>query len=403
MADKAPRPLKIGIVCNPTIGGSGALATELGIWLGSRGHEIHFISYDVPFRLREKYCPQLFYHTVTLQHYDLFKYPPYTMALAAKIAEVIKWHKLDLIHVHYAIPHAVSAFLAKEMCECGIKTVTTLHGTDVTTIGRDPSYRDITAMALKRSDAITAVSHSLKRDAECFMGVESDIQVIHNFVDHTRFHPDIRCNHFHPEGKDGEKVIVHVSNFRHLKNVDDTLRVFYRIQNKIPARLFLIGDGEGMSKVQELCREHKLEGQVEFLGKQESVACILPRCDLFLLNSKVESFGLAVLEAMACGVPAVTTNVGGLSEVIEEGVSGHLCERSDLDGMAQRALHILKDKNHAQYSKAAQQRSIDHFSINNIGPQYETLYERVLNTAPTQNNETQAGSSLASSLPNPTN
>ena len=378
LAEQLTRPLKIGIICNPTIGGSGALATELGIWLGNQGHEVHFISYDVPFRLREQYCPRLFYHTVVLQHYDLFKYPPYTMALAAKIAEVSKWHKLDLIHVHYAIPHAVSAFLARELCECPIKVVTTLHGTDVTTIGRDPSYRDLTAMALRRSDAITAVSHSLKRDAECFLGINENIQVIHNFVDHRRFHPDISCNHFHPEGKEGEKIIVHVSNFRHLKNVDDTLRVFFRIQNKISARLFLIGDGEGMSLVQELCREYKLQDKVEFLGKQESVACILPRCDLFLLNSKVESFGLAILEGMACGVPAVSTNVGGLSEVIEEGVSGHLCELADLDGMAHRALHILKDENHSRYSSAAQARSISHFSIDNIGPEYEALYRKVL-------------------------
>ena len=376
--DKSERPLKIGIICNPTIGGSGALATELGIWLASRGHIIHFISHDVPFRLRDQYSSRLFYHTVVLQHYDLFKYPPYTIALAAKIAEVMRWHKLDLLHVHYAIPHAVSAYLAREMCGCNIKIVTTLHGTDVTTIGRDPNYRDLTAMALERSHAVTAVSHSLKRDAECFLGLEKNIEVIHNFVDHRRFHPDISCNHFHPEGKDGEKVIVHVSNFRQLKRVDDTLRVFKRIQDKISARLFLVGDGEGMAQVQALCREYHLEDKVEFLGKQESVACILPRCHLFLLNSETESFGLAVLEAMACGVPAVTTNVGGLPEVIEDGVTGYLCERGDIEGMARRALCILKDSQHAKFSKAAMERSLKLFSIINIGPQYEALYRRVL-------------------------
>lgn len=370
--------MKIGIVCYPTVGGSGALASELGIWLAGRGHEIHFISSDIPFRLREQYQSNIFNHTVSLQHYDLFKYPPYTMALAAKISEVMRWHKLDLVHVHYAIPHAVSAFLAREMVGAQARIVTTLHGTDVTTIGKDPSYRDLTAMAVQRSCAVTAVSHSLQQEAQQSLGVIKDIQVIHNFVDPRRFHPDIKCNHFHPEGKQGEKVIVHASNFRHLKRVDNTLRVFKRIQDEIPARLFLIGDGESTGSVHMLCHEFGIEDKVEFLGKQESVACIFPRCDLSLLNSEKESFGLAVLEGMACGVPAVTTNIGGLPELIEDGVSGYLCDPEDIEGMAQKALHILKKENLPGFQKAAMERSLKEFSIDKIGPQYENLYKGLM-------------------------
>lgn len=370
--------MKIGIVCYPTVGGSGALASELGIWLASRGHEIHFISSEVPFRLREQYQSNIYNHTVSLQHYDLFKYPPYTMALAAKISEVMRWHQLDLVHVHYAIPHAVSAFLAREMVGGKARIVTTLHGTDVTTIGKDPSYRDLTAMAVQRSCAVTAVSNSLQQEAQQSLGVIKDIQVIHNFVDPRRFHPDIKCNHFHPEGKEGERIIVHMSNFRHLKRVDNTLRVFKRIQDEIPARLFLLGDGESMGSVHMLCHEFGIEDKVEFLGKQESVACILPRCDLSLLNSEKESFGLAILEGMACGVPAVTSNIGGLPELIEDGVSGFLCDPEDIEGMAQKSLHILKQENLPNFQKAAIDRSVKEFSIDKIGPQYESLYKGLM-------------------------
>lgn len=370
--------MKIGMVCYPTVGGSGALASELGIWLASRGHEMHFISSDIPFRLRDQYQSNIFNHTVSLQHYDLFKYPPYTMALAAKISEVMRWHKLDLLHVHYAIPHAVSAFLAREMVGGEAKIVTTLHGTDVTTIGKDPSYRDLTAMAVQRSCAVTAVSHSLQQEAKESLGVVKDIEVIHNFVDPRRFHPDIHCNHFHPEGKDGEKVIVHMSNFRQLKRVDNTIRVFKRIQDEIPARLFLIGDGESMGSVHMMCEEFGIHDKVEFLGKQESVACILPRCDLSLLNSEKESFGLGILEGMACGVPAVTTNIGGLPELIEDGISGYLCDPEDIEGMAQKSLHILNDKNLGKFKKASINRSLKHFSIDMIGPEYEALYNKLM-------------------------
>lgn len=365
--------MKIGIICNPTIGGSGAIATELGIWLAQKGHEIHFITYEIPFRLREKYTKNIYYHTVTLQHYDLFKYPPYTMALAVKISEIVKWHQLDLLHVHYAIPHAISAFLAREMLG-GLKFVTTLHGTDVTLIGQDPSFKDLTAMALSKSDAVTAVSNSLKSDCQNIFQLEQDINVIHNFVDLSRFHPNIRCNHFHPEAKGQEKIIIHVSNFRHLKRVDDTIRVFNLIQKKIPARLFLVGDGEGMCQVRQLCKEFEICDKVEFLGEQESIACILPRCDLFLLTSELESFGLAALEGMACGLPVVATRAGGLNEVIEHGKNGFLSEIGNVEEMAQNALHILDEKLHLNFSQSAQKRAQNHFDIEHIGPKYEQLY-----------------------------
>ena len=377
MSEKKNRPLKIGIICHPSIGGSGALATELGLWLADQGNEVHFISHEIPFRLREGYSSRLFCHTVTLEHYDLFKYPPYTIALAAKIAEVAKWHELDLLHVHYAIPHSVAAFLAREMCECPVRIVATLHGTDVTTIGKDSSYKELTTMALKRCCAVTTVSSSLREDAENNYNLE-EIHVIHNFVDHGKFHPDVKCNHFHPEGKENEKIIVHMSNFRYLKNVDETVRVFEKIQKEIAARLFLIGDGEAMGSVQNLTRSLGIQDKVEFLGQQESVACILPRTDLFLLNSTHESFGLAVLEAMACGVPAVTTRVGGLPEVVEEGVTGHLCEPGEVDCMAERSLHILKEENHSRYSLASMERSKKLFNVDLIANQYLDLYHSLL-------------------------
>lgn len=369
--------MKIGVVCHPTIGGSGALASELGLWLADQGHELHFISHDVPFRLRKAMGKKIFCHTVTLQHYDLLKYPPYTMALAAKIAEVKKWHQLDIIHVHYAIPHTISAFLAREMCQCGIKVVTTLHGTDVTSIGRDSNYSELTSMALDRCDAVTAVSESLKCDAENYLSLD-DIRVIHNFVDPMRFHPGLTSEHFPIDCCESEKVIFHVSNFRNLKRIEDTVQVFHRIRKEVPSHLVLVGDGESMGRVQQQCRALDLEDHVTFLGQQDSVAGLYPRADLFLLNSELESFGLSVLEAMACGVPAVTTNVGGLSEVIEEDVSGHLCELGDVESMALRALHILDEKNHQRYSDAALKRATEVFGIDRIGPEYEGLYRELI-------------------------
>lgn len=354
------------------------MATELGIWLANRGHEIHFITYDMPFRLRHNFSERLFFHTVNLRDYSLFKYPPYTMALSAKIHEVFEWHHLDLVHVHYAIPHAVAAFLAKEMSGGKLKTVTTLHGTDVTLIGQDPGFRPITRMAVSRSDAVTAVSESLKQDSANTYGGSSRIEVIPNFIDPERFHPDIQCDHFHPSAKNGEKILVHASNFRPIKRVTDVVRIFAKVNEKMPSRLFLIGDGDTMPQVREECRRLGVCERVEFLGEQDSVACILPRCDLFLLTSELESFGLAALEAMACGVPVVGSKAGGIPEVIEQGTQGYLCEVGNVDCMAEHALKILADDNLARFKQAAKIRAHNTFSIEKIGPLYEDLYNRVL-------------------------
>ncbi len=376
MAEKTNSKLKIAIVCHPSVGGSGAIATELGIWLAEQGHEIHFITHEMPFRLKGNYLENIFYHSVPLQQYDLFKYPPYTITLAVKIKEVALWHKIDILHVHYAIPHAVSAFLAKEMLAGDLKIVTTLHGTDVTLIGQDPSFKDLTTLAISKSDAVTTVSNSLKKDTLECLNVENPIEVIYNFVDIKKYHPNISCNHFHPEAKENEKIIVHVSNFRFLKRVEDVVRVFEKVQQKIKTRLFLIGEGESMSSVMNLCRTLNLCDKIEFLGIQDSTACILPRCDLFLMTSELESFGLAALEAMACGLPVVSTNAGGIPEVIDEGKNGHLCNIGDIDALAEASLKVLADP--SKYSHNAKTKAIENFNIDTIGNQYNELYHSTL-------------------------
>ncbi len=369
--------MNIGITCYPTVGGSGAVATELGLWLAGRGHKVHFITTDLPFRLRENYHENVYCHKVILQSYNLLKNPPYTLALAVKMAEVAQWEKLDLLHVHYAIPHAVCAFLAREMLGGALKFVTTLHGTDVTLIGQDPSYTEITRMAIERSDAVTAVSASLRAETYETFRTTRPIEVIPNFIDPRRFHPDIHCDHFHPQARDGEKILVHASNFRNVKKVDDVVRIFHIVQESIPARLFFIGEGEAMPLVRKLCRDFGITDKVEFLGEQESVACILPRCDLFLLPSWLESFGLAALEAMACGVPVVASKVGGLPDVVEDGVQGRLLRPGDVEGMAAAAVEILDSVNLPRYREACVRLSRERFDIAKIGPRYESLYQKL--------------------------
>jgi L-malate glycosyltransferase len=378
MAEKTTRKLKIAIVCHPSVGGSGAIATELGIWLAEQGHEIHFITHEMPFRLKSNYLENIFYHSVPLQQYDLFKYPPYTITLAVKIKEIAQWHDIDILHVHYAIPHAVSAFLAKEMLEGNLKIITTLHGTDVTLIGQDPSFKDLTTLAISKSDAVTTVSHSLKKDTLECLNVENPIQVIYNFVDTNKYKPEISCHHFHPKSENNEKIIVHVSNFRSLKRVEDVVKVFDKVQKTIPTRLFLIGEGESMSSVRNLCRSLDLCDKIEFLGIQDCTACILPRCDLFLLTSELESFGLAALEAMACGLPVVSTNAGGIPEVIDDGETGELYDIGDIDGLAQGVLKVLK--NTKQYGEKAKIKAVENFNIDTIGQQYNELYFKTLDT-----------------------
>lgn len=364
----------IGITCYPSLGGSGAVATELGLWLAGRGHKVHFITYELPFRLRDRTTENVFYHKVNLQDYHLFKYPPYTLALAVKMSEVAMWHQLDILHVHYAIPHAVSAFLAREMQEGHLKYVTTLHGTDVTLIGQDPSYTEITRMAIQKSNAVTAVSNSLREDTLRGFHTTRPIEVIPNFVDRRHFYP--ADEKFAPKAAGREKVLVHVSNFRHVKRVDHLIKVFHKVQQAIPARLLLVGDGEAMAQVHQLCKQFGICDRVEFLGEQDCVADILRRSDLFVLPSELESFGLAALEAMACGVPVVATRIGGLPEVIEHGRQGLLVELGNIDAMTEACLKVLDDGKHHEFARAAFERS-QKYDIELIGPQYEEVYRKL--------------------------
>jgi len=370
--------VKIGIVCYPVPGGSGAVASELGISLAKRGHEVHFLSYARPFRL-SGYYENLFYHEVEVTNYPLFKHPPYTLTLAAKIASVAEKWKLDVVHVHYAIPHAASAFLAKQIMATQLpKIITTLHGTDITLVGIDQSFFDVTRFSIMASDGITAISNFLARKTKEEFVITRPIEVIPNFVDTNRFstsNPVCQRNHFAlPE----EKIIIHLSNFRPVKRIGDVIEVFRRILAKIPARLLLIGDGPESARAQSLVEEYRLEKQVLFLGQQEYVENLLCLGDLFLLPSEQEGFGLAALEAMSSGVPAIATRVGGLPEVVKSGENGFLCEVGDVEGMAARAIEILSGPNGALFKSKARQSAVELFDSEKIIPRYEAYYEKIL-------------------------
>ena len=372
-------PLKIGIVCYPTVGGSGIVATELGKHLALRGHEIHFICSDVPFRLKE-FHENIFYHGVETPLYPLFTEAPYFLSHTNKVAEVARLEGLDIIHAHYAIPHATSAYLAKMMLG-GDKPriVTTLHGTDITLLGSEPSFADIIAFSINFSDGVTAVSESLRRDTYRALPVKAEISTIPNFLDceiHRRVPAaGIRERFARPQ----EKVVIHMSNFRAVKRVDTVVRVFARIAAEVPAQLLMIGDGPERSRAQQLVASLGLCGRVHFLGNQESVIELLSTGDLFLLPSTIESFGLAALEAMACEVPVVASNIGGLPEVIVEGATGHLLPPDDADGMAAAGIRVLSDGDlHAQMAGAARARVLGSFCADKIVPMYEAYYRKVL-------------------------
>ncbi|MDN4074540.1 N-acetyl-alpha-D-glucosaminyl L-malate synthase BshA [Fictibacillus terranigra] len=371
--------LKIGITCYPTVGGSGVVATELGKLLAEKGHEIHFITSSLPFRLGKVYS-NIFYHEVEVNNYSVFKYPPYDLALASKMAEVAKREKLDIIHAHYAIPHAVCAFLAKQMTGEKLKIVTTLHGTDITVLGYDPSLKEMIKFGIENSDAVTAVSNSLKDDTYKLLGVKNEIQPIHNFVDEREYFK-LEATHL-KEGygiKPEEKVIIHISNFRSVKRVPDVIRAFHKIVSKIPAKLLLIGNGPELTVACKLVEELHIEEHVLFLGKQENVAELFSISDLKLLLSEKESFGLVLLEAMACGVPVVGTNIGGIPEVILDGETGYICELGDIDGIAEASLSILTDeKKQHTFAYQAMQHVRDHFHSSKIVGDYEELYYSVL-------------------------
>jgi N-acetyl-alpha-D-glucosaminyl L-malate synthase BshA len=375
--------MNIGIVCYPTFGGSGVVATELGKALAAEGHKIHFISYDQPVRLNV-FTNNLFYHEVTVSDYPLFDYPPYELALANKIVEVAKYEKLDVLHVHYAVPHAAAAYMAQQILSdenIHLPFITTLHGTDITLVGKDASFESAISFVINRSDAVTAVSESLKQDTyKYFRNVKRDIHVIPNFICPDDY---IFPNALETRKKyagDDEKIFMHVSNFRKVKRVEDVLRMFDLVRKKIPARLILIGDGPERSNIEKLCRELDTCSQITSLGKVGEPGSYLSIADLFVLPSETESFGLAALEAMAAGVPVISTNTGGLPEINQQGYSGMLSNVGDVSDMAKNALYILENKKRHEEFKNNAKIQAHKFDIKKILPMYEALYNKVAKT-----------------------
>ncbi len=371
--------MKIGIVCYPTFGGSGVVATELGKSLAKKGHNIHFITYSQPTRL-DFFNENLFYHEVDVRTYPLFQYPPYESALASKMVDVVKYEKLDLLHVHYAIPHASAAYMAKQILateNIHIPVITTLHGTDITLVGKEASYAPVVAFSINASDGVTAVSEDLKKDTYKHFKIIKDIQVIPNFIDLERFKKQ-RKEHFKRAiCPNNELLIVHTSNFRRVKRVPDVVKIFYKIREKIPAKLLLVGDGPERSSVEALCRELGNCEDVRFLGKIEAIEEVLSVADLFIMPSEKESFGLAALEAMACEVPVISTNAGGLPELNINGVTGFVCQIGDIEDMTEKALYVL-DKNQLDTFKQNALARAKEFDASNIVPQYEQMYETVV-------------------------
>lgn len=373
------KKLKIGITCYPTVGGSGIVATELGKMLAEKGHEIHFISSSVPFRLKKMYH-NIYYHQVEVNQYSVFQYPPYDIALASKIAEVIKRENLDLLHVHYAIPHAICAILAKQMARRDVKIVTTLHGTDITVLGYDASLSDAIRFGIEESDVVTAVSHSLIAETYDVIKPNKQIEPVYNFIDERVYHK-ISSDHLKQEYEimPNEKVIIHVSNFRSVKRVPDVVKSFAKIVAKMPAKLLLVGDGPEISIVSQLVEKLHLRDHVLFLGKQENLEELYSISDLMLLLSEKESFGLVALEAMACGVPCIGTNVGGIPEVIIDGESGFICHLGDIDGIADKAIQLLSDEPlHQQFSQHSIHIVNEHFHGEKIVQQYENIYYQLM-------------------------
>lgn len=373
--------MKIGIVCYPTFGGSGVVATELGMALAKIGHQIHFITYLQPTRL-DFFNENLFYHKVDVYNYPLFDYPPYELALTSKMVHVVENEKLDLLHVHYAIPHASAAYMAKQILKTkgiNIPVVTTLHGTDITLVGKNPSYEPVVTFSINQSDVITTVSEDLKKDTYKHFSVTKEIEVIPNFIDLQRFNK-LKKEHFKTAiCPNGEKLIIHTSNFRKVKRIDDVVRIFQLIRRSIPSKLIMIGDGPERSNAEHTCRDLGISEDVRFLGKLEAVEEVLSLGDLFLLPSETESFGLAALEAMACEVPVISTNAGGLSELNLQGKSGFLSKVGNVDEMAKNALFILDDKNLTTFKAAALARAKE-FDIVKIMPMYEKVYQKALDS-----------------------
>jgi len=372
--------MKIGIVCYPTFGGSGVVATELGLELSKRGHEVHFITYSQPVRL-ELLSNKVHYHEVNVPEYPLFHYQPYELALSSKLVDMVKLHKIEVLHVHYAIPHAYAAYMAKKMLqEEGIylPIVTTLHGTDITLVGSHPFYKSAVTFSINKSDAVTSVSQSLKEDTIRLFNIKRDIEVIPNFIDLSKYqHSFTDCQRDMMANKD-EKIITHISNFRPVKRIPDIIKIFYKIQKEIPAKLMMVGDGPEKESAEELCKKLGIEDKVVFFGQSNEIDKILCFSDLFLLPSETESFGLAALEAMAFGVPVISSNTGGIPEVNKHDISGLLSNVGDIDDMIKNALHILQNEEIFKRFKTNARAEANHFDIHNIVPYYEDVYKSVL-------------------------
>lgn len=383
--------MKIGIVCYPTYGGSGVIATELGKALAKKGHQVHFITYQEPVRL-DSYHENIFYHEVSALDYPLFQYQPYESALASKIVDVARFEKLDILHVHYAVPHASSAMIARSVLKEGgynLPFVTTLHGTDITLVGNDPGYKPVVEYSINHSDGITSVSNSLREDTLKNFKITREIEVIPNFIDFTRFKKTNKDHFKKAIAPNGEKILIHVSNFRKVKRVGDVVLMFDQVLKKIPAKLLLVGDGPERMNTEILCRELGNCEHVRFLGKQDPVEDLLAIADLFVLPSETESFGLAALEAMACEVPVISSNAGGIPEINVNGSTGFMSKVGDYADMARNAIYILEDEERLKQFKANAYQRAAMFSIDNIMPLYEAFYAKTIY---------KAGSSVAAAV-----
>ena len=371
--------MKIGIVCYPTFGGSGVVATELGKALAKEGHQIHFITYSQPTRL-DFFSENLFYHEVDIKSYPLFEHAPYELALASKMVNVVKYEHLDLLHVHYAIPHASAAYMAKQILKqegIDIPVVTTLHGTDITLVGKDPSYEPVVTFSINQSDGVTAVSEDLKKATYEHFPVKNEIEVIPNFIDLDRFKKQKKEHFKRAICPNEEKLIVHTSNFRKVKRVEDVIMVFFELRKQIPVKLLLVGDGPERDRMERLCRDLGTCDDIRFLGKLEAVEEVLSVADLFIMPSEKESFGLAALEALACEVPILTSNAGGIPELNVNGVTGFVCNVGDVYGMTEKAKEILDDANLPRFKQHALQRAKE-FDVTNILPKYVSFYEKTI-------------------------
>lgn len=373
---------KIGIVCYPTYGGSGVVATELGISLADKGHEVHFISYSQPFRL-DFFSGNIYFHEVIIPDYPLFDYTPYELNLTSKLVDVVLHEKLDILHVHYAIPHASAAIQAKHILETygiNIPIVTTLHGTDITLLGKDKSFKPVIEYAINKSDAVTAVSNDLRKETLSHFRINREIEMIPNFIDSNLYSQEVDEKLRSKIAKKEEKIVVHISNFRKVKRVEDVIKIFSKVQERVPAKLLMIGDGPERVKVERMCRKLKICDKVKFMGKLKSVEELLSVSDLFLLPSETESFGLVALEAMASKVAVISTNSGGLPEVNVEGVTGYLSEVGDIKQMSENAIQLLSDNDKLEQFKENAFVHSQKFDLPNILPLYECLYEKLLST-----------------------